>query len=106
MKTNATVNELDQALNAERISRAEEDRTAGVLNLIKAVKELEGMDIEALIKKVQLLQSIELHQAAKEETIKSEGQGPGKSTPSQLAPPVPKLTAPLAPFSPSSPPQI
>lgn len=60
--------QLDQALNAERLSRAEEDRTAGVLNLIKAVKELEGMDIEALQKKLEILRSLEMGQEAKEQT--------------------------------------
>lgn len=64
--------QLDQALNAERIARSEEDRTAGVLNLVKAVKELEGMDLEALVKKIQILQSIEAGQAAKEEKIEAE----------------------------------
>lgn len=66
--------QLDQALNAERIARAEEDRTAGVLNLVKAVKELEHIDLDSLIKKVNLLQSIEIHQASKEEAIKSQSQ--------------------------------
>jgi hypothetical protein len=63
---------LDAALNVERISRAEEDRTAGVLNLIKAVKELEGIDIDHLLKKVQILTSIEMGQKAKEEGTKAE----------------------------------
>jgi len=58
--------QLDAALNAERIARSEEDRTAGVLNLIKAVKELEGMDLEALAKKLQILGAVELGQGAKE----------------------------------------
>lgn len=50
---------LDAALSAERISRAEEDRTTGVLNLIRAVKELEGIDMENLMKKVQILKTLE-----------------------------------------------
>lgn len=58
---------LDQALNAERLSRAEEERQAGVLNMIKALKELDGMDLDHLMKKVQILQGIELGQQAKEE---------------------------------------
>ncbi len=59
--------QLDQALNAERIARAEEDRTAGVLNLVKAMKELDGMDIEHLTQKLQLLMQLEGHQMAKEQ---------------------------------------
>lgn len=63
---------LDAALSAERISRAEEDRTAGVLNLIKAVKELEGMDVDNLLKRVQILQGLENKQENKEENIKQQ----------------------------------
>ncbi len=59
--------QLDQAINAERIARSEEDRTAGVLNLVKAIKELQGMDLDSLMKKVQILQSLEMGQEAKED---------------------------------------
>ena len=37
---------LDRALNAERIQRAKEDKSAAILNLVKAAKELRGMDLE------------------------------------------------------------
>lgn len=63
---------LDQAINAERIARSEEDRTAGVLNLVKAVKELQDMDLESLLKKIQIIQSIEMGQEAKEKGIQKE----------------------------------
>jgi hypothetical protein len=59
--------QLDAALSAERISRAEEDRTNGVLNLIKAVKELEGIDLTNLMQKVQILNAMEVKQAEKEQ---------------------------------------
>ena len=39
---------LDKALNAERIQRAEQDRTGSVLNLVKAVKELQSIDLNHL----------------------------------------------------------
>jgi len=58
--------QLDAALSAERISRAEEDRTAGVLNLVKAVKELEGIDLSLLAQKISLLKSLEGEQVEKE----------------------------------------
>jgi len=58
--------QLDQALNAERISRAEEDRTAGILNIIKAVKELENMDMDSLLKKIEILRGLEVGQEMKE----------------------------------------
>lgn len=50
---------LDAALSAERISRAEEDRTAGALNIIKAIKELEGLDISNIMQKIQILKEIQ-----------------------------------------------
>lgn len=58
---------LDAALSAERIARSEEDRTAGVLNLIKAIKELEGMDVDSMLKKVQMLTALEQGQLNKEQ---------------------------------------
>lgn len=51
--------QLDAALSAERLNRAEEDKSASMLNLIKAVRELEGMDLDQLVKKVELLKSLE-----------------------------------------------
>lgn len=50
---------LDAALNMERVSRAEEERTAGALNLIKALKELDGIDLDNLQKKLALLRELE-----------------------------------------------
>lgn len=55
---------LDAALSEERLNRAEEDRTAGVLNLIKAIKELESMDVANLMTKVQILRELEGEQEA------------------------------------------
>lgn len=74
--------QLDAALSAERISRAEEDRTAGVLNLVKAVKELDGMDIDNLQKKLQMLMDLEMHQKQKEGPVGTVTQ----SQPSQSRP--------------------
>lgn len=88
--------QLDQALNAERIARSEEDRTAGVLNLVKAVKELEGMDMNILLQKLQILGSIELGQATKEEATEI------KTTPPISA--VPEMPQQSAEMPPSSPP--
>lgn len=52
--------ELDKALNAERISRAEEERTAAVLELVKAAKEIEGMDLSSLMQKIEILKAISI----------------------------------------------
>jgi len=55
---------LDAALSEERMNRAEEERTAGVLNLIKAVKELESLDLDDMMKKIALLRELESDQEA------------------------------------------
>jgi len=59
--------QLDKALNAERIQRAEEDKTAGVLNLIKAIKELQGMDLDQIAQSLQIVQAIEQNESDKAE---------------------------------------
>jgi len=50
--------QLDKALNAERIQRAEEDRTNSVLNLVKAAKELQGIDLDNMQKALQMLDAL------------------------------------------------
>lgn len=91
---------LDQALNAERLSRAEEDRTAGVLNLVKAVKELENIDMDQLLKKLALLRALEAGQESKENTTGTKKQ-------LEPLPQLPPLQGPEAPQMPSpSSPQI
>ena len=50
--------QLDAAVNVERINRAEEEKTAGALNLIKAAKELEGMDVDHFLKQVQAIKML------------------------------------------------
>lgn len=60
--------QLDAALSAERIARAGEDKTAGVLNLIKAVKELDGMDLDHFMKEVEILKAITEDQAKTAQT--------------------------------------
>lgn len=47
--------EEDRALNAERMSRSQEERTGGLLNLIKAAKELETMDMNNLTQSLAAL---------------------------------------------------
>lgn len=59
--------QLDAALNAERISRAEEERTASALNLVKALKELDGMDLDNLLKKLQFVKGLSESADPKEE---------------------------------------
>jgi hypothetical protein len=68
-ETKASFSEAQHALAAERfakvqeertlaqqqMNKAEEEKTAATLNLVKALKELEGMDLEQLMQKVQIL---------------------------------------------------
>ena len=51
--------QLEQAVNAERIQRADEDRTGSMLNLVKALKELEQMDLTNIEHKLNLLKGLE-----------------------------------------------
>jgi hypothetical protein len=51
--------QLDAALSAERIQRADEDRTGSILNLIKAIKEIQGMDLEQMEQGLRIVQAVE-----------------------------------------------
>ena len=64
--------QLDKAVNAERIQRAEEEKTAAALNLVKAVKEIQGMDLGMLQKAVEIIQGLTANEGekAKEESTK------------------------------------
>lgn len=71
--------QLDAALSAERIARADEDRTGGVLNLIKAVKELDGIDLDNLHRKIALLRELEGGQRTQEESKEAKTPSPQSS---------------------------
>ena len=47
--------QLDKALNTERTERAEEEKTAGLLNVLKAIKELKGIDLQHLDQYLNIL---------------------------------------------------
>lgn len=51
--------QTDRALNEERISRAQEERTAGALNLLKGAKEIENLDVDQLVKGVGILTQLQ-----------------------------------------------
>lgn len=59
---------LDAALSAERIQRADEDRTGAILNLIKAAKELSNMDADRDLEHLE--RAVEITK-----TLGIEGQG-------------------------------
>jgi hypothetical protein len=58
---------LDAALSAERIQRADEDRTGALLNLIKAAQEIQNLDLDQLQKALQIEQMLKNPQAAEME---------------------------------------
>ena len=51
--------QLDQALNVERLNRAEEDKTSATLNLVKAIKEIQGIDLDQFEKALSIVQSLD-----------------------------------------------
>ena len=50
---------LDAAVSAERINRADAEKTASVLNLIKAAQEIKTVDIQHLQQAFDLVKSME-----------------------------------------------
>ena len=50
---------LDAALSAERLQQADQDRTGSILNLVKAVKEIQGMDLEHLERSLGMVMAME-----------------------------------------------
>jgi hypothetical protein len=65
---------LKNAEHAERIQRAQQDSTAADLNLIKALKELDGMDVNHLMQKVQILKELSAMNDMEAEQARAHGQ--------------------------------
>jgi len=49
---------LDEAISAERIQKAQEESSAQMLNFAKMLKELEGIDMEHMLRKVETLRNL------------------------------------------------
>ncbi len=49
----------DMAVAEDKIKRAHTEDTASLLNVIKAIKELDGMDLDHLAKKLEILNAIQ-----------------------------------------------
>jgi len=60
------------SLETERTARAVEDRADAALTRVKAMKELESMDDDKLIKYLSIIQSLEERNEAKEEKVRQE----------------------------------
>lgn len=65
--------QLDKALNAERIQRAEQDRSGSALNIVKAIKELQSIDLNHL---QQYLDIAERLKGEEGEDAKNENEKP------------------------------
>ena len=62
---------LDAALSSERMQRADEDRTNAVLNLIKAAKEIQGMDLEHFERSLNIVKNLEGEETTEVKPTKS-----------------------------------
>lgn len=49
---------LDEAISAERIQKAQEESSAQMLNFAKMLKELDGIDMEHMLRKVETLRNL------------------------------------------------
>lgn len=65
--------QLDAALSAERMQRAEEDQTASILNLIKAAKEIQGMNIDQLERGIQIAKQLHESDALEVKPLQDNG---------------------------------
>jgi hypothetical protein len=65
----------NQALAVERTAAAARDEDAATLDMIKAIKEIEGMDFEHIDKLVQMLNIVKGQEAAAQQKV-SEGVAP------------------------------
>jgi len=59
----------NEALAVERRAEAEKDRTQGVLNIVKALQEIETIDIQQLEKLVQLSRLLAAQESAEEQRV-------------------------------------
>ena len=66
----------NRALAVERLAEAEKDRDLGVLDKVKAMKELDGMDIEHLEKLFSISQSLKEHESIQEKREESQVKTP------------------------------
>lgn len=69
---------LDAALSAERMQRADEDRTGALLNLIKAAKEIQGMEIDQLEKAINMIKDVKERELESKENPQAEEVGLNK----------------------------
>lgn len=62
--------QLDKALNVERINRAEEEKSSSALNMIKAIKELQGIDLAHLQQALDIVNQLKGEEKEKTEEVR------------------------------------
>jgi len=65
----------NEALAVERRAEAEKDRAMGTLNIVKAMKEIEGIDIEQLEKLIMLARMLSAKKEIEENTVDKKQMG-------------------------------
>jgi hypothetical protein len=88
--------QLDQTLNFERLNRAEEDKTGATLNLVKAIKEIQNIDLDQFQKALSIVQSIEQkNEQAVQQSLQMQQPSPQLQLPqeqqTQQQPPSPEV---------------
>lgn len=68
----------DKAVNYEKIKRSQEEETGALLNLIKAIKEIQGIDLTQLTEQMNILHSIK-DLEAKESSLNEPAYGTGST---------------------------
>ena len=68
--------QLDKALNAERLNRAEEDKTSATLNLVKAIKEIQSMDLQQFADALAIVQNLNQSQETQVQEMQQQTQQP------------------------------
>jgi hypothetical protein len=61
--------QTDSAVAQDKLRRAHQEDTASLLNVVKALKELRGLDLDHLMKQVELLQALSPAANPEKETV-------------------------------------
>ena len=66
--------QTDVAVAQDKLKRAQQEDTNSLLNLIKGIKELEGMDIEHLQSKINIMQQLNQENQSQQTQINQDNQ--------------------------------
>jgi hypothetical protein len=63
--------QTDSAVAHDKLRRAHQEDTASLLNVVRAIKEIQGIDLDHMMKQVQLLQTLSPMANPEQETVES-----------------------------------